>query len=398
MNNYRESIDDEIKHIPLHNSYKALIPLDSDILIHETLTIPTYVINLTKDVQKWETSKRNMEDIGIQPKRFNAILGKEVPRKNNPNFTNICLKYSEDATIGIASSHMKLWEKVIEDNLECMLILEDDVFTISNNDSKGNLDNLYIRNYLKSALTELPSDFDMLYLGHFGISGNSEEAGNFLNSILSSNKVMNKGKYSIYSQHLITPVLPLGLHAYIISNSCCRKLLAADNTIYNAPCLGKIWTHIDLNINNIFWKESNKYNIYATRKKIIHQSSILADSITSKNGYPYTINHILKIFENSDILDQPVIRNSVNFSLYSIYNFKLTSLLTAFFFAIGIIIGYLLSDYNISFTLLLFGMFNTLEFLYSIKKQVFIDMLCSGIIFMTGVSIGRWCCSSGRNS
>lgn len=97
-----------------------------------------YCINLNKRIDRWVKVKKEFEKIGILDKveRFNGI------EKN-------------DGRIGCIKSHLEIIKKAKKEGLNNVLVLEDDVTFV---DEK-------ILENLSKAISQLPKDFNLLYLG-----------------------------------------------------------------------------------------------------------------------------------------------------------------------------------------------------------------------------------------
>jgi glycosyl transferase family 25 len=100
-----------------------------------------FFINRESRKDRLENITKRIADVGLKASRFKAIEGQdEDPAKA--------------AMIGCFNSHKAIWEKVKESKWDNVLILEDDAVFASNFNA-----------VLDCALTELPEDYDLLYLG-----------------------------------------------------------------------------------------------------------------------------------------------------------------------------------------------------------------------------------------
>lgn len=157
-----------------------------------------YIINLDTSVDRLQHISRNFKDYNLEFNRFPAINGKNISdNERNDNTTILCrtilCNYAE---IGCALSHIELWRKMIRENIEFIIVLEDDVV----------IDEFFV-NVIK--LIEHLNSFSFDFL-----------------SLYSENKF---GKQKIY--HLIDdifiekPLFALSMASYIISNKGARRLL-----------------------------------------------------------------------------------------------------------------------------------------------------------------------------
>ena len=170
----------------------------------------TFIINLERDRKRKENIIKQLQYHNIQNYEFiKAVDGQNgdlqyydfqvIPDWVEP-FTSKVMTKGE---IGCALSHYNIWKKIVSENLEYSLILEDDIILCENFSEK--LDSI-----CSNILEEL-KEFDLLYLGRRPLNINNETKIN--DSII-------KVKYSY------------GTHAYIVSNKCSKKLLSC-NYLYN---------------------------------------------------------------------------------------------------------------------------------------------------------------------
>lgn len=173
--------------------------------------IPSYVINLDQNKNKWFKTKEILNQLGINPERFSAVYGKNLDNSFINNITNPSVYYSitnersVDEQIGTLGgigcylSHIKLWQKLINSSeQESYLIFEDDIDELKF--SKLNDINLF----LKNVMTTQP-DWDFIFLG-------------FTKPLIFSNDICNKNICQIKD-------ITFCLHAYIINKKGAKKLL-----------------------------------------------------------------------------------------------------------------------------------------------------------------------------
>lgn len=94
----------------------------------------TYCINLNERREKWENTKIEASKLGITPRRFPAI-------KKSPGY------------VGCRITHRRLLTNVKSDGV--FMVIEDDIKVNCDNPGK----------VMGEAITQLPEDWDMLYLG-----------------------------------------------------------------------------------------------------------------------------------------------------------------------------------------------------------------------------------------
>jgi hypothetical protein len=152
-----------------------------------------WVINLDRRPDRWETSKTRLNDISIEPMRFQAVDAKD------PEFVQFYSKLSSPkrliGEIACYMSHKSLWKHIYNMGIPYALIFEDDLI-FSPRISKKDIQN---------ALDESVG-FDIIFLGHCG------------------GKDYIWGEYR-FSDVNTRPVAAQCLHAYIISRSAIESLL-----------------------------------------------------------------------------------------------------------------------------------------------------------------------------
>jgi len=290
-----------------------------------------YLINMDKDTERLEKVTKECKKFNINFERFCGINPLKLSKKElNKYVSKTCQNICPNGIIGCGVSHMKIYEDAIKNNYKNILVLEDDVYFS---------DELYEE--LNKAMLELPKDYDILYLGCFGICDKEQVYNmdlnllfhlytNFLSKFKSTvsfgdsrvclnktdctykneceKKLNNKYKY------IHIPEFPLSTHGMMISNKGCKKLL---------NLIEKLNYHIDTTIA----LKSNQLNIYITRKRLIYQSWD-----DSKNS-SMSSNYLLKNNNNNNNI--PPYSYFLNIYVIKIFNINI-SLLDIIFFLLGI--------------------------------------------------------------
>lgn len=191
------------------------------------ITPDIYVINLEHDKERFYKIKNQAENQNIKVIRFDAINGKKL-KVHNKTINTIFSRNNnlKNAQIGCALSHIYIWNIIKKSNKEFAIIFEDDSVIPKN-----------FYNKLNNYMSELPKNWDMLFLG-----GNSFQ-----------------GKK--YSKNLLIPVKNLkgnyGLFAYIIKKDFALKLLKSCRNLMHP---------IDYHLNLNFY---DKHNIFYCYPEII---------------------------------------------------------------------------------------------------------------------------------
>ena len=196
----------------------------------------TYVINLNHRKDRFESIDKSLKKINLEYELFPACDGNKLEM-----YSNDIAKYFDKnnnltpGQIGCALSHIKIWEKAIENNYKYTLVLEDDAIVPI--DFWKKINNL---------LNELPSNYNMILLGCCSCEG----------EIINNKDFILKGSKNSNSNWCTT--------AYIINNNFCKKLinLIKNNKLKNTSIDGYLNTNIypnyDFYINNPPFIKQNK--------------------------------------------------------------------------------------------------------------------------------------------
>jgi len=173
--------------------------------------VKSYVINLKKNIEKYNRALQNMSKISVRPQRFDAIYTKDVPKTEIDRLTYPSVQYTIDngrysdnnigslGGIGCFLSHAKLWEMLLNSQEEMFFILEDDAvpnFEIS--DKIG---------VFLNKVVEYDPEWDVIYFGW------SKPSPGNLSDVLVGEEI-----YKINS-------ITFQTHAYLISRKGAKKLL-----------------------------------------------------------------------------------------------------------------------------------------------------------------------------
>jgi GR25 family glycosyltransferase involved in LPS biosynthesis len=207
-------------------------------------------------------------------------------------------------------SHIKSWELFLKSGEKNALIVEDDV--VFTKDFKKNLE---------INMENVPSDYDILYLGCFGCTTNINFytfTGFFTNQLNLNTKKINK--------YINKPLFVGAAHAYVITQNGAMKLIH--------HIKHKISIHIDMQINQLI--RDNFINAYSLNKRIVYQTSTddtLSTNISS--NHPYILNSMLSDY----YIDTKVKASYIStVSFIRIGNVNLT-FWTGFFLILGIILS-----------------------------------------------------------
>lgn len=253
----------------------------------------TFVINLDKDTERMDALHDHLVACDLED--YERVPAETDWNEEMPSW----MKHSCPSNVnGCFASHRKCWKEVIDRDLPCALVLEDDVRFTSD-----------APKVLSSALSELPPDFDILYLGCFGECDDTLKSHvGVLHSLIGFREPSSKTP--VNSKALTVPKAPYGLHAYIISKKGAEILL--EKTL-PAVC------HVDVMVGNI-----DGLAVYACDPIIAHQNR---DKHKSNNIVDFP-----KFFNS--LLGNPYEMNIKNFTLFG------TVTITNFVLVLGVLVRF----------------------------------------------------------
>lgn len=255
-----------------------------------------YIINLYKDVDRLNNAYKQLLKYNITNyERFPGINAAILSDNDINNNTTIIGKiFASRGMIGCGLSHINIWKKIVDNNINRTLILEDDFIFKEDFLNKFN-------KYIKKA----PENFDILFLN--------------------SNFIMNKNIKLIdindifYKQLFISQTV-----GYIITLNGAKNILKYIN---------KVSYHIDVDlcIRNIY---NNDLNIISLKDELIYQTFDTSNNINDRE-FPL-------------IIDKLLLNNTIKYyyktALFSIYNFTIN---------LNIILIFLMGYYIFPYSLLL---------------------------------------------
>ena len=97
------------------------------------MSIPFYIINMQGCEERWEATQKQLTNLHLTAERFEATIGKNLSEQEILNW--YCPKknkkrYNRDLTlgeIGCYVSHMRIWQKIVDENISFCVVLEDDL-------------------------------------------------------------------------------------------------------------------------------------------------------------------------------------------------------------------------------------------------------------------------------
>jgi GR25 family glycosyltransferase involved in LPS biosynthesis len=193
---------------------------------------PIYVINLADSKDRWDYMQSQCKREGLVCNRHEAVNGKEL----NPLKMRIVKnKKLSRGGIGCSLSHINLWKSqfnILSKN-EHFIVLEDDCII-----EKDFKEKFY------EIMNEVPSDFDILYLGGSNLKGKKISKNIMVPEKVSKNSTKNTGTY-----------------AMVISQKCLSALITSNEDIDE---------YIDQSIKN---KLFNNHKIYYTVPPLVKHNN-----------------------------------------------------------------------------------------------------------------------------
>lgn len=226
---------------------------------------PAWVVNLDRSPGRWETCQEEFTREGLQIERFPATDGKTLSHESlRETCTWPARWFCTKGMLGCSISHMRIWSRVVDEQLPAVIVLEDDVRLYPGFHEK-----------LGVILKDLESlDWDVCLLGAVAcISPDVEPLPMKFYSFLSGGGRPSPGKTRKVSDHLFVPHRPAGTHAYIVSLSGAAKL---------KRLLPKARYHVDLSS----WALP-ELNLYCAVEQLATQNFEEASTV-SKAGDPLT--------------------------------------------------------------------------------------------------------------
>jgi GR25 family glycosyltransferase involved in LPS biosynthesis len=87
-----------------------------------------FVINLDESKERWNRIHQNLNTFGVPHERFSGVNGRLLDEGTKKKYvSSLCRSLTcTPGMIGCALSHMFLWKKIVDENIDSCIILEDD--------------------------------------------------------------------------------------------------------------------------------------------------------------------------------------------------------------------------------------------------------------------------------
>ncbi|MCH9739329.1 MAG: glycosyltransferase family 25 protein [Epsilonproteobacteria bacterium] len=182
--------------------------------------VKIFVINLKKDVQKRKNMEKVLQGLNLEFEFIDAVYGKDLSNAeiNSVYDENLAIEYNgrpmSKAEIGCMLSHLSIYKKVLEDNIQNTLILEDDV------QIDGKI--LDVFNNIKS----FPKDWECVLLSYYKETYYKKK---YCINYSSRNKISDNLKVGRFISPMISGA------GYIINKAGARTLLNATGERIKKP-------------------------------------------------------------------------------------------------------------------------------------------------------------------
>eukprot|EP00928_Gymnodinium_smaydae_P039067 TRINITY_DN26777_c0_g1_i1.p1 TRINITY_DN26777_c0_g1~~TRINITY_DN26777_c0_g1_i1.p1 ORF type:complete len:524 (-),score=60.13 TRINITY_DN26777_c0_g1_i1:284-1855(-) len=234
---------------------------------------PVWVVNLDQSTDRWKLCEHEFNQHGVAAERFPATLGKALSDDELNEQCTFGARYLCTAgMIGCFVSHRRVWQRVVDEGLPAVVVLEDDVVIYPNFNER-----------LRDLLLELPEDWDVCLLGAVGcVQTDVEPLHMKLFGLFTGGGRPSPGRTRKLSENVYVPYRPAGTHAYIVSQRGARKLL---------ELCPKVRYHVDLTAWSL-----RDLRLYAATKFLATQR-FDDDTTVSKGGAPLTKRFLLWCWE-----------------------------------------------------------------------------------------------------
>ncbi|KAK9827102.1 hypothetical protein WJX74_006449 [Apatococcus lobatus] len=223
------------------------------------------VINLTGEPGRYAEAEARLRATGTtRYERLEAVDGREMGAAEREAATSrYCRAMCTPSMVGCFLSHLKAWRKCVDEGLPSVMVLEDDVM-FTGDATAG----------VRTAFRELPPGWDLFYLGCFTCDGDetTTEDASIARMLYPSRERRQ------VSEHLWTPTMIFGMHAYVVSAGGARKL---------AALMPRASNHVDWELS----RHLDELAVYALRPGVAYQTGMDTSSMGSKA--PVFANRVL---------------------------------------------------------------------------------------------------------
>jgi len=234
--------------------------------------VSIFVVNLQRDHEKKSHMISVAENLGVKFDYIDAVYGKDLSQGEVDNVYDESLSQKvlgrglSRGELGCALSHLSIYQKMVDEQVETALVLEDDV------DISSEIHDVF------NALQSFPEDWEVMLLGYYSDTATERVSMSSL-----------WGKSAVTSSHQAVRLVEVafGTHGYLINLRGAKRML---NT------LDKVVKPID------HYTGSGRYiNMYGLAPRVITLNDKFKEmgciEVDRTNEHESTMNkHFIKIF------------------------------------------------------------------------------------------------------
>lgn len=276
MRDPAESIHLKDVHILCSGGSPRVVVLYADLKDMDSAFGKIFVMNMDRSRDRWKTIQAMLRDSGVANyERFEALDGKRLNASRTfgeGHATWRCANFCPKAMLAISMTHRAIWQTVVDRGLESALVLEDDAVLSADCNIR-----------VPEAVSELPGDWDVLYLGCFLLCNDPDsESALFRGLVRATVGSPNPGARN-HSKSLVVPGFPTGTHAYAVSNAGARRLL---------ELLPRASFHVDIDMARV----GSKMNVFAMREPAAFQDQH-SNVSTNTSGDAFMLSRLFDLVE-----------------------------------------------------------------------------------------------------
>lgn len=245
--------------------------------------IPITVINLKKDVDKKIHIERQLSNLNLEFGFFEAIYGEDLSDKDLSAIYNPKLSVDKGmgvlskGEVGCALSHFGVYQKIIDEDINEMIVLEDDAV----------IDQDFVESM--SIIEHLPKNWELFLLGYSAQAGAKDPTVCNLDIDLKNNPT------SFNVSVLLKMVGGTGTHGYVINKRGAKRLLSYMSLLH---------LPIDFYTGNHRKTGNQKMNnIYIIHPRVVGINHDFDSSIGDEAGRStarWKLNKIVRFFRDFD--------------------------------------------------------------------------------------------------
>jgi len=153
------------------------------------MSIVTFIINLDKNKDRWDSINKELSKTDLKCYRFPATWGKDITINEEEKYlkgSKFSRSFMTDFIKGCAISHLKVLKYFLKTNLDYILVLEDDASIVDNITKKN------ISNTIKDIVSK-HKNFDVIRLYHTKILFGNYSNLAYLVSRKGAKKILKNG-------------------------------------------------------------------------------------------------------------------------------------------------------------------------------------------------------------